>query len=61
MNGKDGLEAVTNILYAGIMDRDKPYALAANADIGNRDTELFQAGFQWFDSKILIRHEVAPF
>ena len=53
MNGND-LEAVAGIFPARIGDGEDPDPLVASADVGNRDTELFQAAFERFDSKILI-------
>jgi hypothetical protein len=53
--------AIAIVLDARIRDVHKPHMLVAGTNVGNINTELFQAAFQWFDSKILVRHEVSPF
>ena len=55
-----GLEAIGEVLHAGIRNADEPHGLVAGADVGERDTELFQAAFQAFASEVIVRHVISP-
>ena len=56
-----GLEAIGEVLHAGIRNAHEPHGLVAGADVRDTDTELFQAAFQAFDSEILLRHLISPY
>ena len=59
---RDDLEAIAGIFPARIGDGKDPDSFVASADVGNRDTELFQAGFQGFDGEFLIvQHDCFSF
>ena len=58
----NNLEAVAGIFPARIRNGKDPYALVTGADVGNRDAELFQTGFELFDSKfLLVQHDSVSF
>ena len=51
---RDSLEAIASIFPARVGHGKDPDPLVASADVGNRDAELFQTGFERFDSEFLI-------
>ena len=55
------LEAISEVLHAGIRNAHEPHSFVAGADVRDADTELFQAAFQAFDSEVIVRHGISPY